>query len=81
MRQYLHTLRMHPIVWIAILWLWPMIVLADDPKQKDNPKDDKPATPAEEYQALTKEYQAAEQEFFKQYQEAKTDEERAKLFE
>jgi hypothetical protein len=47
---------------------------------QDQPKD-KPATPAEQYKALLKEYQDAEQAFQKAYQEAKTDAERQKAFE
>jgi hypothetical protein len=56
------------------------IARADDPKD-EKPKDEKPVTPAEEYQALLKEFQNAEQAFFKQYQELKTDEERGQFFE
>lgn len=39
------------------------------------------ATPAERYRDLLKAYQKAEQEFFTEYQKAKTDEERGKLIE
>src|SRR5262249_53716704 len=40
----------------------------------------KPASPAEQYQALLREYQNAQQVFFKEYQAAKTMEEKQKLF-
>jgi hypothetical protein len=50
----------------------------DDPK--DKPKDDPPKTPAQEYQALVKEFNDAQQEYFKAATAAKTDEERQKAF-
>jgi hypothetical protein len=59
---------------------------ADDPKPKGEPpkeppkKAEAPKSPAEQYQALVKEFQGAQQEFFKEYQAAKTQEERQKLY-
>src|SRR5262249_45727435 len=60
---------------LTLLLLWPAAGAADDPKDKP---DKKPASPAEEYQALVKEYQDKQAAFFKAYGEAKTDEERQK---
>jgi hypothetical protein len=62
---------------LTLLLLWPAARAADDPKDKP---DKKPATPTEEYQALVKEYQNKEAAFYKAYGEAKTDEEREKVF-
>jgi hypothetical protein len=62
---------------LTLLLFWPAVRAADDPKDKP---DKKPATPAEEYQALVKEYQGKEAAFYKAYGEAKTDEERQKIF-
>ncbi len=45
----------------------------------DQPKAQKPSTPAEQYLALTKQIEAAQQEFQKAYGEAKTQEERQKI--
>jgi hypothetical protein len=47
------------------------------------PRDDKdqPATPSAEVEKLIKDFQKAQQDFYKAYQEAKTDEERNKLVE
>jgi hypothetical protein len=56
---------------LALLLAVPALWAADDPK-------DKPATPAEQYQALVKEFSKAQQEFFKAYQEA-SDEEKPKM--
>ncbi len=78
----------------ALRWAGPFAVLAalaaaraDDPKPKgDPPKNDEaaqkeqtPKTPAEQLQALVKEFSDARTEFLKIYREAKTDEEREKL--
>jgi thiol-disulfide isomerase/thioredoxin len=58
---------------------WPLLLCgaalaaADPPQPADR-------TPAEQYQALAKKYDDAQQEFFKVYQEAKTDEEREKIY-
>jgi hypothetical protein len=47
---------------------------------KDQPRN-KPTTPAEQYKALLKEYQDAQEAFQKAYEAAKTDAEREKVFE
>src|SRR5258707_1005116 len=58
---------------------WPLLLCgaalaaADPPRPADK-------TPAEEYQALAKNFDDAQREFSKAYQEAKTDEEREKVF-
>jgi hypothetical protein len=62
----------------------PAAWAADDAKpkpdeKKDAPKAKKPATPADEYRALVTEYSTAQQEFFKVYRTAKTNEERSNL--
>ncbi len=62
---------------LMLLLLTPLIRAQDD--AKDKPPPDKPATPAEQYQALAKEFDKAQQDFFKVYQEAKTEEEKAKV--
>ena len=66
---------MHRIVGgiVLLLLAWP--ARADD-KPKDN---DKPATPAEQYQALAKEYNDAQRAMSKAYREAKTNEDRQKV--
>src|SRR5262245_54425470 len=79
MQITLELSRSRQLCWLAALLVAPAFARADDPKDKQ--QEDKPATPAEQYQSLVKEYATAEQEFFKQYQEAKSDEERGKLFE
>ena len=58
---------------LALLLLWPAIRAGDDPK-------DKPSTPAEQYEALVKEYQQAQQDYSKEMRAAKTAEERQKVF-
>jgi hypothetical protein len=58
---------------LALLLLALPALRADDPK-------DKPKTPKEQYEALLKEQNDAMQAFFKAYQEAKTQEEKNKLF-
>jgi hypothetical protein len=71
---------------LALALLGPALWALDEPKEKpktekptaDKPKPDKPATPEQTYQAIMKDYQTAQQEFFKAYREAKTDEERNK---
>jgi len=63
---------------VVLLLAWP--AAADDDKAKDRPKEpDKPKSPAEQYQALVKEYNEAQQAFMKEYRAAKTQEERQKL--
>jgi len=64
---------MHRIVGgvLLVLLALPALRAADDPK-------DKPATPAEQYQALLKDFAKAQQEFFKAYGEA-SDEDKPKL--
>src|SRR5205823_4886994 len=57
---------------VCALGLW-----AQDPP-KDKPPPAKAATAAEQYQALLKEFQKAEQEFGKAFRDAKTEEERQK---
>jgi hypothetical protein len=56
---------------LVLLLALPVLARGDDPKEK-------PATPAEEYQALVKEAQKAEQEFFKAMKEA-PEEDRARV--
>src|SRR5262245_58579850 len=72
----------------ALRWAWPVALLAvataaraDDPKPQGEPPKKAKATqsPAELYKALDKEFNDAQREFFKVYQEAKTDEEKQKL--
>jgi hypothetical protein len=58
---------------LALLLAVP--ALADQDQRKDEP-----ATPAEQYRALLKEYQDAQEAFQKAYQEAKTDAERETAF-
>jgi len=68
-------------------WAWSVVLLAaavaaraDDAKPKDPPaKEEPPKSAAEQYQALVKEFQTAQEEFFKVYRTAKTDEERQKF--
>ena len=66
---------------LVVLIVFSGAVWADDPKDQDKPKDAKQASPAEQYQSLEREYQEAEQAFYKKYQELKTSEEREKHFE
>jgi hypothetical protein len=64
---------------LVLLLLTPPLRALDD---KDKPQPDKPpATPAEQYDALAKEYDKAQEDFFKAYREAKTEEEKSKLSE
>ncbi|MCI0456298.1 MAG: hypothetical protein L0Z62_04895, partial [Gemmataceae bacterium] len=60
---------------VVLLLAWP--AAADDDKPKDKAPD-KPGTPAAKYQALVKEYNDAQQAFFREYQKA-TDEAKPKL--
>ena len=60
---------------LVLLLGFPAVWADDKPKEPD-----KPATPAEQYQALLKEATEAQQAFMKKLGEAKTPEERAKLF-
>ena len=63
---------------VFLLLAWP--AAADDDKAKDKPKEqDQPKTPAEQFQALVKEYNEAQQAFMKEYRAAKTQEERQKI--
>jgi hypothetical protein len=68
-------------------WAWSVVLLtaavvarADDAKPKDSPKDEPPKSAAEQYQALVNEVRTAQQEFYKEYSKAKTNEERQKLY-
>jgi hypothetical protein len=68
------------LVGAAVLLLAvPLARALDDPKKGE--KADKPASPDAQYKALTAEYDRAVQEFFKEYQKAKTDDEKKKLAE
>jgi hypothetical protein len=58
---------------LALALAWPALGAADKPKEE-------PATPAQQYQALQKEYSDALTDFSKAYQAAKTQEERNKIF-
>jgi len=74
-------------------WVWPVALLAavtaaravgpqakGDPPQGDPPKKAETSqSPAEQYQALVKEFNDASREFSKLYQEAKTDAEKQKV--
>lgn len=51
----------------------------DKDKDKDKPTAAEATTPAEQYKALVDEYQKAQEEFFKLYQDAKTESDRQKL--
>src|SRR5207302_2500535 len=64
----------------CVLGVFGLLVLA--PAIRAEKPEDRPntATPKAEYDALVKEYQDAQQEFFKLYEAAKTQEERDKLF-
>jgi hypothetical protein len=59
---------------VLVLLLALPVALADD-----KPRD-KPATPQEQYKALLKQHQDAMQAFGQEYEKAKTDEERAKVY-
>jgi hypothetical protein len=72
---------------LTLLLLGPALGAQDENKDKpkEKPKDEKakiekPATPAEQYRALAKEAQDAQQEFMKAYRAAKTQEARNKMF-
>jgi hypothetical protein len=58
---------------LVCLLAWP--ALADDDKSKDKDKQ----SPAEQVKAIIKEYQDAQRDFSKAYQEAKTEEDRQKI--
>jgi len=62
---------------VVLALAWP--ALADDDKPKDKPKEPDKKTPAEQYQALVKEFTDARQVFIKEYREAKTQEDRQKV--
>lgn len=62
----------------CVLGLLGLLVLAIRAYKPENQPNQ--ATPKAEYDALVKEYQDAQQEFFKLYQAAKTQEERDKLY-
>jgi hypothetical protein len=62
---------------VVLLLAWP--VLADDEKPKDKSKDSDQQTPAEQYQALVKEFNDARQAFTKEWQEAKTQADKQKV--
>jgi hypothetical protein len=66
--------------WLVLACV-PALQARDD--TKDKPKPDKPGTPAEQVKAITEEFNQAQQDFFKLYNEAKgkTDQERQKLVE
>jgi hypothetical protein len=67
----------------VLLLLLVLPALRAEDKPKDKPKDKLPeqaTTPAERLKALRQEYNTTQQTFFKEYQTAKTDEERQKLF-
>jgi len=61
---------------LVLLLALPALRADDDPKDKAK---DKPATPAEQYKALLKEAQEAQQEFFGAIRSAKTAEDRNKV--
>jgi hypothetical protein len=63
------------VVPLLVLLAAGMAVGEPEPAKKPSP------TPAEQYQALEKEYNQAQEEFSRAYQDAKTKEERSKAFE
>jgi len=63
-----------PIAWLLV----PLLVLPALWAKEDKPKD-KPSTPAEQYQALLKEYQEEQQAYAQAFLKAKTTEERQKV--
>jgi hypothetical protein len=69
------------LLFAPALWGGDLPKSANPDKAKDAAKEEKSsATPAEQYQALAKKFQKAQQDFFKEYQQAKTAEARKKLF-
>ncbi len=64
--------------WVLMLLLFAPAAWALD-ETKDKPKPAKPATPAEEYRALTQEFDKARGEVFKALREAKKEEDREKV--
>jgi hypothetical protein len=66
-----------------LLGIVPLLVvvpaLRADDKPKEKPKEEKPATPAEQFKALFGEVRKAQQEARTKFQEAKTDEDRQKV--
>src|SRR5437016_928170 len=71
---------MRRIIGGVLVLMLALPALRADEEPKDKAKE-KPATPAEQYQALVKEAREAQQAFQKAIREAKTQEERVKLFE
>src|SRR5438874_136964 len=63
---------------VLLLAAWPA---AGAPEDKDQPKPDKPATPAVELKALTGEYEKAFADMSKQIRDAKTAKEAEKIVE
>jgi len=57
---------------LALLLAWPLLQAQEKPKEP-------PASPAEQYQTLLKDFAKAQSDFFKAYQEAGSAEEKAKL--
>jgi hypothetical protein len=70
-------MRRSSLVVLALLLLLPALWADDDKQKKDPPA--KPATPAEQFEALAKEFQKAQQDWQKEYQAAKTAAERREL--
>jgi hypothetical protein len=72
-------------MWRAVIWALPLALLVPaawaQKDGKDTPAPAKQQTPAEEYSNLRKEYEKKQQEVIKEYQEAKTAEEKKKAFE
>lgn len=68
-------------LWLLALGLAPCNLFADDPKTPPQKESAKPADSAkDEFAAIQKEWQTQQQAFGKKYQEAKTQEEKQKLF-
>lgn len=63
---------------LAVLVIAPPLWAQDD--DKDKPKQEKQATPAEEFRALQREYQTAQQAYSRAVQTAKTDADRQEAF-
>jgi hypothetical protein len=72
-----HAMRRSSLVVLALLVLLPALWAGDDKQKKDQPA--KPATPAEQFEALNKEFQQAQQDWQKEYLAAKTAGERQEL--
>ena len=62
---------------VGLLLAWPALAADDKPNDKSKKPDKQ--TPAQQYQALVEEFDDALRAFLKDYQEAKTQEEKLKV--